>query len=170
MIGQVAVTDENGKRMNVTDNGNGTYSFIQPGSRVMIAVAFVCDGKTSNCPSGTITDLNTTAWYHLSVDYVLENGLMNGYGNGKFGTDDPITREQLAVMFWRYAGCPKAEGTLSGFTDSGKASGYALEALRWALENGIMQDKGGGILDPTGRATRAEVAAMLMRFCETAER
>lgn len=229
-IRQISVTDENGKQMKLTYNENGTYSFIQPPSRVTIRVTFICDGKTSNCPSKAFADLNTSAWYHPHIDFVLENGLMEGYGNkkfgpddaltraqfaqilynkdskatvkksstftdvvsgawyndavawaaesgvvegygdGKFGPDDPITREQLAVMFWRYAGRPKAEGTLDSFTDSGKASGYALDALRWAVEQGIIQGKGNGILDPAGRATRAEVAAMLQRFLEAAER
>lgn len=223
-IEEIRVTDENGKQIEVTDNGDGVYSFIQPGSRVTVAVLFICDGKTPNCPSTAFTDLNTSAWYHTAADFVLDSGLMNGYGNGKFGPgnvltraqfaqilynrdggaaakksggftdvasdawyydavawgvesgvaegygngkfgpDDPVTREQLAAMLWRYAGRPRTEGTLDGFTDSGKVSGYAWEALRWAVEQKIIQGKGKGSLDPAGRATRAEAAAMLMRY------
>lgn len=88
------------------------------------------------------------------------------YGGGTFGPDDPITREQLAVMLWRYAGQPAAPNLLLTFTDADKASGYAQDAIRWAVEQGIITGKGGGILDPKGKASRAEVATMLMRYLE----
>ena len=91
---------------------------------------------------------------------------MTGYGNGNFGPDDPITREQLATMLYRYTGKPETAGTLDGFTDAGKASGYAQAALKWAVENGTLTGKGDQVLDPQGKATRAEAAAMLQRFCE----
>ena len=86
---------------------------------------------------------------------------MSGYGNGMFGPNDNITREQLAVMLWRYAGSPAATNKELHFNDADEASGYALEALRWAVENGVMSGKGGGSLDPKGLATRAEAAQML---------
>ena len=73
-------------------------------------------------------------------------------------------REQLATMLWRYAGSPTADGNLDGFADAGSTSDYAKEALRWAVEQGIVSGKGNGILDPQGYATRAQVSAMLMRF------
>lgn len=128
------------------------------------------DGGTVAKNPSAFTDVAKGAWYYDAVAWAAESGVVEGYGDGKFGPDDPITREQLAVMFWRYMGRPKAEVTLSSFTDSGKASGYALEALRWAVDQKIVQGKGNGILDPAGNATRAEVAAMLQRFLETAER
>ena len=90
---------------------------------------------------------------------------MNGYGNGIFGPDDPITREQLAVILWRWAGSPKADGKALDFTDAGQTSAWAKDALLWATENGIVNGKGGGILDPKGSASRAETAQMLMNFC-----
>ena len=69
-------------------------------------------------------------------------------------------------MLWRYAGSPAATDKELHFTDADKASGYALEALRWAVENGVMSGKGGGILDPKGLATRAQTAQMLKNYLE----
>ena len=90
--------------------------------------------------------------------------IVSGYGNGQFGPNDNITREQLAVMLWRYAGQPASIASLNGFTDVGKASDYTLTALQWAVEKGIISGKGNGTIDPTGNATRAEVAQMLMNY------
>lgn len=91
-------------------------------------------------------------------------GIIGGYGNGMFGPNDNITREQLAVMLWRYAGSPAAMERKLYFADADKASSWALEALCWATEEGLINGKGGDILDPTGPATRAETAQILMNF------
>ena len=96
--------------------------------------------------------------------FVFERGLMNGYGDGNFGPDDWITREQLAVMLWRYSGSPAATNKELYFNDESEISGYALEALRWAVENGILTGYGDGQLAPQGQATRGEVAQMLYRL------
>lgn len=69
-------------------------------------------------------------------------------------------------MLWRYAGSPDASGTLSTFTGRDQAGSWAVDALRWAVSQGILTGKGGGVLDPTGQATRAEAAAVLVRFAE----
>lgn len=92
--------------------------------------------------------------------------LVDGYGNGQYEPNDPITREQFAVMLWRYAGAEAAENDLSEYADTDKISGWATDAVAWTVSIGIMEGKGNGILDPKGRATRAEVAAMLMRCLE----
>lgn len=110
-------------------------------------------------------DVASGQYYTQAVSWAAEKGIVTGYGDGLFGPDDAITREQLAVMLWRYAGQPAGTGSLGGFTDSDKADAWALDALRWAVAQGIITGKDGGILDPQGQATRAEVAAMLMRYC-----
>lgn len=84
------------------------------------------------------SDVAGDTWYYDAVGYASENGLLGGYGNGMFSPNDNITREQLAVMLWRYAGSPAATDKELHFTDADKASGYALDALRWAVENGVM--------------------------------
>ena len=77
-----------------------------------------------------------------------------------------LTREQLAVMLWRYAGSPESSSDLSGYADQGSVSGWAATAMGWAVENGLLSGSGGGTLAPQGQATRAQVAAILMRFVQ----
>ena len=108
-------------------------------------------------------DVATGAWYTEAVRWTTSQSIVGGYGNGTFGPNDNITREPLAVMLWRYAGSPAATDKELLFTDADKASGYALEALRWAAENGVMGGYGDGQLAPQGLATRAQ-AAMLKNF------
>lgn len=112
----------------------------------------------------SFTDVKSGAWYADAVSWATQKGIVSGYGNGRFGPNNNITREQLAVMLWRYAGSPISTASLNSFTDQAKAGKYALAALRWAVEKGIISDKGNGTLDPKGNATRAEVAHMLMNY------
>ena len=111
-------------------------------------------------------DVDAEAYYGTAVYWARLHDVAIGYDNGNFGPDDPITREQLAAMLYRYANSPATHGTLDGFTDADQAGSWAIDALRWAVEEGILTGKGGNVLDPTGRATRAEAAAMLTRFCQ----
>lgn len=105
-----------------------------------------------------------------AVKWAVKNEIVDGYGNGKFGPEDVITREQMAVILYRYAAFKGLDMTktadLSKFTDSGKISSWAKPALSWAAAEGLVSGKGSGILDPLGSATRAEAAAILHRFCE----
>lgn len=110
-------------------------------------------------------DVPDGAWYGEAVRWASIRGVTGGYGNGQFGPNRSITRQELAVMLHRYAGSPAATDKELRFADADKVSAYAREALGWAVENGIVQGKSGGILDPGGNATRAEAAAMLQRFC-----
>lgn len=148
-------------------NGTGKSMFSPdlPMSRGMLAV--VLHNLESN-PTQELTsvfaDVNSGAWYAEGVAWAAAQGIVGGYGNGQFGPNDSITREQLAVMLWRYAGKPSATVKGLRFTDAYKASDWALDALLWATENGIINGKGNGILDPTGFATRAETAQMLKNF------
>jgi len=120
--------------------------------------------------SGILVRVDACPWpdvpeaFQDAVAWAAAEGIVGGYGNGMFGPNDNITREQLAVMLWRYAGSPAATDKELHFTDADKASGYALEALRWAVENGILNGYGDGRLGPQGLATRAQVAQMLMNF------
>ena len=87
--------------------------------------------------------------------------------NGKFGPNDSVTREQFVLMLWKYAGSPKASDQVLDFTDSNQVSSYALEALCWAVENGILSGYTNGRLAPGGTATRAQAAQMLKNFMES---
>lgn len=118
---------------------------------------------------GSFQDVPTDSWAGEAIYWAAENGIVSGYGNGSFGINDQITREQLAVMLYRYAGSPKVTNTYLNFTDANQVGGYADSALRWAVDKGIVGGMGDGTLNPKGTATRAQVAAMLMRFVEHAE-
>ena len=83
--------------------------------------------------------------------------------NDKFAPDDYVTREQIATILWRYAGKPAAESKFDGFKDADKISGYAKEAMAWAVNEGILNGDGGN-LKPTANATRAEFACIVMRY------
>ena len=113
-------------------------------------------------------DVSGGAWYAEAVRWAAAQGIAGGHDDGMFGPDENITREQLAVMLWRYAGCPAAAGRELDLTDAGEASGYALDALRWAVEKEIINGSGGGQLAPKGLATRAQAAQMLMNFLKNA--
>lgn len=102
-----------------------------------------------------------STWYQKGVDWAVANGISNGSdlsGN--------VTREQIVVMLWRYSGSPAASGTLNRFADAHLVSGYAQEAMRWAVENGIISGFGNGQLSPQGQATRAQAAQLLKNFIE----
>lgn len=100
-------------------------------------------------------------WYEKAMAWARENGISDGSNpNGS------ITREQLATMLWRYAGSPAGDGSLSAFGDSASVNGYAVDAMRWAVGEGLISGTGAGLLAPQGNATRAQVATILMRFVE----
>jgi len=104
----------------------------------------------------------------MSAAWASSVGVVNGYGNGKFGPTDDVTREQLAAILYRYAQHRginvTARGNLSGFADDGKVSFWAADAMQWAVGAGIINGRTDGTLDPQGNATRAELATMLRRF------
>ena len=103
-----------------------------------------------------------SVWYEKSMTWAKENGISDGsYPNGN------ITREQLATMLWRYAGSPAGDGALSSFKDSASVNSYAVEALRWAVDEGLIFGTGTGMLAPQSNATRAQVATILKRFVES---
>ena len=115
--------------------------------------------------SGRFTDV-TTGWYANAVNWAAAEGIVAGVGGGKFAPDQPISRQDLAVMLWRYAGSPDPRKNELDFSDAGKVSTYAWKALCWANENGIVGGKGNRVLDPKGKATRAEAAQMLKNYIE----
>ena len=142
--------------------GNGTFGPNNNLTRAQFAqILFNKEGRPVVNYLLQYGDVAEGAWYTEAIRWATSQGIVGGYGNGMFGPNDNITREQLAVMLWRYAGSPAATNKELHFNDADEASGYALEALRWAVENGVMSGKGGGSLDPKGLATRAEAAQML---------
>ena len=232
-VDKITVTDASGKAVEVSPNGDGTYSFTQPSGAVTITVTFKVLTAVSDCPRDAscpmygYTDLDMGAWYHDGVHYCLDEGLMDGvdagmfapnattsramivtilwrlqgspeveatetftdvspdawyakaiawavaegvadgYGEGLFGPNDAITREQLAAMLWRYAASPETGGDLSAFADGDDTSDWAQQAMSWAVAQGLITGVDSDRLDPKGQATRAQTATILMRFAQS---
>lgn len=121
----------------------------------------------------TYTDVAQGQWYSEAVRWATSEGIVGGYGNGLFGTNDPITREQFAAMLYRFAqeqGYDVSIGentNILSYTDVADLSEYAISAMQWAVGAGIINGTGdGSTLSPQGQATRAQAAVMLTRFCE----
>lgn len=130
---------------------------------MLAAVLYRAAGSPPVSGNDGFTDTAEGAWYGDAVLWASQQGFVSGYGNGRFGTGDPVSREQLASVLWRYAGSPVAEGTVS-FRDAASAAAYAASAMRWSETNGIMRPISEGIFAPKSNATRAQVAAALMNL------
>ncbi len=147
--------------------GGNLFSPSLPMSRGMLAVVLHNLESNPHQPlSADFSDVGSETWYAEGVAWAAANGIVVGCGSGRFGPGDSITREQLAVMLWRYTGKPEAANQTPNFADADQASSWAVDALLWAAEAGILNGKGNGILDPAGSATRAETAQMLKNFME----
>lgn len=147
--------------------GEATFSPELSMSRAMLAtVLYNLEGCPDQVLTSAFSDVNSDAWYAAGVSWAAANGITNGYGDGQFGPNDNVTREQLAAMLWRYMGSPAADEQVSDFMDADQASSYAMDALYWATANGILNGYGNGHLDPCGLATRAQAAQMLKNFIE----
>ena len=113
-------------------------------------------------------DVDANAYYGTAVYWARLNGIASGYSDERFGPDDAITREQLAVMLYRFAKAQghdvTAQADLSGYTDADQISGFAREAMSWASAEGLINGTSGSTLSPDSSATRAQVAVILMRF------
>lgn len=145
----------------MSGTGSATFSPNAATSRAMLAtVLYRAAGSPAAEGTAAFSDVAADAWYADAVAWASENGIVSGYGNGLFGTNDPVSREQIATILWRYEGSPSAESG-QDFADESAISGYASTAVDWARANGIISGREGNVFDPKGNATRAEVAAML---------
>ncbi|MEE0511641.1 MAG: leucine-rich repeat protein [Peptococcaceae bacterium] len=238
MLDTLSVT-AGGKELEVIDNGDGTYSFTMPSSKVSITAAFTedpdwVDPEQPEEPGTTtvadiFNDVVPDAWYTDAVQYAYDNGLMTGtsattfepnttttrgmivsmlhrlegspavgiadfsdvasgdwyadpvawaasegivggYGDGTFGPNDPITREQMASILYRYADYKgldvSARASLDAYSDADSVSPWASDVMSWAVSEGIISGMTEDTLAPQGTATRAQVAAMFQRFLE----
>lgn len=143
----------------------------------IVTILYRHAGKPSTDYEMNFSDIPTSdsgSYYYDAVKWAAANGIVTGYASGEykgqFRPRDPITREQLAVILQRYAAYCGKDSTstqdISEFSDSNQVSGYAVNAMRWAVAVGIIKGNADGTLKPKGTATRAEAAAMIMRFIE----
>ncbi len=120
--------------------------------------------------SAGFTDVAAGQWYTDAVNWAAANNIVNGYGDDQFGPTDTITREQMMAILYRYAQYKgydvTASADLSAYTDAANISSYAVSAMQWAVGEGLINGITDTTLVPGGSATRAQVAAILMRFCE----
>ena len=150
----------------------GLFSGITPNqfgpsiemTRAMLAqVLYGMEGKPAVSGDIAFTDVAGDAWYADAVRWASAEGVLAGYADGRFGPEDVVTREQLAVILHAMAGKPAAEGQLN-FADAGQISDWAVDAVRWAVANGMMVGVGGNRISPADSATRAEGAVVLMQY------
>lgn len=142
-----------------------TFSPDVPMTRAMLAaVLYRVDGSPPVTAGTDFTDAAGGAWYNSAVSWASGSGILSGYGNGLFGVDDPVTREQAAAVLWRYARSPEFGTTGEAFADGASISTWALTAVNWAKANGIMNGKTGNRFDPKAELTRGETAVLLHRY------
>ena len=169
--GDVMFVCENGLMLGTSKTLFSPYGTATRG--MMATILWRMEGSPAPKGKNGFTDVEAEKWYTDAVTWTAENGIFAGYGKDKFGPDDPITREQLAAIFYRYADYKgydlTAKGILDTFKDADKITDYAKTAMQWAVSSGLVKGKSGNLLDPQGTATRAEIAAMLHRFIEKYE-
>lgn len=143
---------------------NGLVSRAQ-----MVQILYNMEGQPAVTADDAYADVAAGAWYADAVAWGTSNGIVNGYGNGSFGPEDSITREQMAAILYRYASHKgtdvSARGDLSGFADCGDVGSYALDAMQWTVAAGIISGTSGTTLSPKATALRTEVAAIITRYC-----
>lgn len=151
--------------------GGGAFSPAATTTRGMVVtILYRLAGQPTSASTSAFSDVAVGQWYSDAVSWASANGIVSGYGDGTFGPKDTVTREQLAAILYRFAQTQSEDvtqtGALSSFTDGGDTAQWAQSAMSWAVGNGLISGKGNGVLDPQGTATRAEVAAILARFCQ----
>ena len=157
-VDTVFVTDQDGNKIKVTDNGDGTYTYSQPAKRVTVDVTF----KSEKCPSEQYSDLDTDAWYHESVDYVLDKGLMQGISDSKFDPSGSTTRAMIVTTLWRLEGEPVVNYAMT-FEDVDSDAWYG-EAVRWAAGEGLVLGYSAEEFRPDTAITREQMAAIIYRY------
>ena len=155
----------------MSGTGDAAFSPDDTTTRGMVVtILWRLDGSPAWTAASGFSDVEESAYYAEAVGWASANGIVGGYDNETFGPGDPITREQMAAILYRFAQTQGWDTTawadLSGYADAGEISAYALPALQWANGAGLIAGSGGAIL-PGDSATRAQVAAILMRLCET---
>lgn len=159
----LVATDARGNELTLTDRGDGTFTFIMPGSRVEVRASFMEDNSILN----RFFDVPNDAYYYEAVKWAAASGIAQGYGNGLFGPDDPCTRGQVVTFLWRAAGCPEPSAP-SSFSDVSQDAYYA-KAVAWAVEAGIAHGYSSDAFGPDDVCTRGQVATFLWRAAGSPE-
>lgn len=143
--------------------GKNEFSPEKPMTRnMLVTVLYRLEQGEADSGTSSFKDVPNNQWYSDAVSWAAKEGIVAGYSDGTFGGNDSISREQLAVMLYRYCGSPKVSGVLD-FLDASEASDWARDALIWAQKNKVMLGSGGKVR-PRDGASRAEVAQLIMNY------
>ena len=153
----LTVTDASGKAIELTNKGDGKYTFTMPAGKVTVKAAFMEDNSILNF----FVDVPADAYYYDAVLWAAENGITDGIDETHFAPNATCTRAQIVTFLWRAAGCPEPE-SMSSFADV-PADSYYAKAVAWAVEQGITVGTGGGKFAPDAPCTRAQCVAFLWR-------
>lgn len=155
-LGELVVTDRDGKKLELTDKGNGQYTFTMPSGKVEVAAEFVKEVEVS-----PFADVATDVYYYDAVKWAVEKGVTNGVSETLFGPDQACTRAQIVTFLWRAAGSPEPKSG-SSFADVA-ADAYYAKAVAWAVENGITKGTSETTFHPDETCTRAQGVTFLYR-------
>ena len=155
-LDSLKVFDKNGKELELTDKGDGRFTFIMPAGKVEVKAAFTEEVKIS-----PFRDVPTDAYYYEAVKWAQKKGITGGIGDGLFGPNQPCTRAQIVTFLWRAAGSPVVNYAMDLADVSGDA--YYAEAVRWALSQGITTGTADGKFSPNAPCTRAQGMTFLFR-------
>ena len=144
--------------------GKGRFAPYDTMTRaMMVTVLYRAVGEPPIAEPSTFSDVPTGQWYSDAIAWAQDYNIVGGVGHNRFAPDDPVTREQIAAILWRYMGAPTSTESLGAFKDAASVSPYAENAMRWAVEQKILNGDAGR-LKPTDSALRSEFACMIMRF------
>ena len=155
-LGELVVTDKDGKKLELTDKGNGQYTFTMPSGKAEVAAEFVKEVEVS-----PFADVATDAYYYDAVKWAVNKGITNGVSETLFGPDQACTRAQIVTFLWRAAGSPEPKSG-SSFADVA-ADAYYAKAVAWAVENGITKGTSETTFHPDETCTRAQGVTFLYR-------
>lgn len=154
-------------------SGTGSYVFSPDGATtrgMIVTILYRLEGSPA-CGSASFSDVSSGKYYAQAVAWAAENGIVSGYSASRFGPENAITREQLAAILYRYAAYKGYDvsdlASLTSYVDNSLVASYAKTPFAWAVQAGIISGTGANRLSPSAGATRAQAAAMLMRFCQS---
>lgn len=161
-VDEIVAKDANGNKLTLKDNGDGTYTFTMPASKVTIEATFAeKQADEPVAPEKLFADVSADDYYYEAVKWASENGVTGGIGENLFGAKLPCTRAQIVTFLWRAAGSPEPKG-MSGFVDV-SADAYYAKAVAWAVEQGIVSGTSATTFSPDAVCTRAQSVAFLYR-------
>ena len=146
-------------------NTNGTFTPEESLTRAMLVqILYNIEGKPEVETDKSFTDVAEGDWWYNAVMWAAESGIVNGTGEGIYDPESPVTREQMVTILYRYAGSPDVANAELTFDDAADVDEWAVAAVAWAVENGVVKGIGNNLFNPNGNSTRAETAQVMMNF------